>query len=364
MNRFSLVVAIASLWSAAVGLASPADALRIQKSWKLTMEIWNLESKTATTPAAQAKIWNSRPDPIPVAREMWNVISPSLGEEWIIEPAAWFLRITPNLTESKPNESAKPAFTKEVEAIRKAIETKHLKSKKLLPICMALASTQDPRSLAVLEKIITTSPDEKIQGVAALAAAIVLKSIGDDAEMMRKRLTYLRKAIIQSSEVELDGTTVAKLAENELYIIRFLTKGRTAPDLIGVDSGNLPLKLSDIKNKIVVLIFWNSTMHEAERVVQITNEMIVKFKNRPLLVLGVNNDVVAQLRDLEGNGVVNWKSLSDPTNKLGDDYRVGAWPLVYLLDAERKIHYAGPPGSFVELTAEALIAEMKPAAVE
>jgi hypothetical protein len=44
------------------------------------------------------------------------------------------------------------------------------------------------------------------------------------------------------------------------------------------------------------------------------------------------------------------------------EYRVGSWPLAYVLDGERKIHYAGAPGSFVELTAEALLAEAKPAA--
>ena len=47
---------------------------------------------------------------------------------------------------------------------------------------------------------------------------------------------------------------------------------------------------------------------------------------------------------------------------LAKEYRVGSWPLVYVLDGERKIHYVGAPGSFVELTAEALLAEVKPAA--
>ncbi len=89
---------------------------------------------------------------------------------------------------------------------------------------------------------------------------MILKTLGDDPELMRKRLTYLRKAIIQSSDVNLGGTTVAKLAEDELYIIRFLTKGRVAPDLSGTDSAGRPLKLSDHKGKVIVLLFWGSTM--------------------------------------------------------------------------------------------------------
>ena len=41
--------------------------------------------------------------------------------------------------------------------------------------------------------------------------------------------------------------------------------------------------------------------------------------------------------------------------------RQGACQRVYVLDGERKIHYAGAPGSFAELTAEALLSEAKPA---
>jgi hypothetical protein len=76
----------------------------------------------------------------------------------------------------------------------------------------------------------------------------------------------------------------------------------------------------------------------------------------------VNNDPAAKLRSLQADNTVTWANFSDPENKLAKEYRVGSWPLAYVLDGERKIHYAGAPGSFVELTAEALLAEAKPAA--
>ena len=222
-------------------------------------------------------------------------------------------------------------------------------------------ANHDPRSLAILEKIQANHPDKKIQGVAALGAAMILKTLGDDADLMRKRLTYLRKAIIQSSDIEVGGTTVAKLAEDELYIIRFLTKGRVAPDLIGTDSGGRPLKLSDHKGKVVLLLFWSSTILEADRVIQITAEMVKKFQGRPFVVIGVNHDPLEKLRSLEADGIVTWPNFSDPANKLAAEYRVGSWPLVYVLDGERKIHYSGAQGSFAELTAEALLAGPTPA---
>ncbi len=354
-----LIAVISLLLAAAAAAAVPADAQRIEKKWQLTYDQWSLESRLATTPEDLAKAWSARPDITPIARQMWEIIGPALNEDWTIEPSAWFLHTTAAALTTHPDGSTAPAFPKESDAIRKSIESHHLKSAKLLPICMALAQTRDARSLSLLEKIQSGHPDKKTQGVAALAAAMILKTLGDNPELTRKRLTDLRQAIIQSADVELGGTTVAKLAEDELYIIRYLTKGRIAPDLSGSDSAQRPLKLADFKDKIIVLLFWNSTCQNADRVIQITRDMVKKFQGRPLTVIGVCNDPLPKLRALEADGTVTWQNMSDPANTLAMTYRVGIWPLVYVLDGDHKIHYAGPPGSFADLTADALLSEIK-----
>ena len=45
--------------------------------------------------------------------------------------------------------------------------------------------------------------------------------------------------------------------------------------------------------------------------------------------------------------------------KLAREYRINILPQVLILDGERKIHYFGAPGSFAEITAEALLSEAK-----
>jgi peroxiredoxin len=364
MNPLRRLLPLLSLLVFSDVQASPAEALAVRKTYQLAAEKWALEMRIATTPEERAKVWAARPDAAGFARQMWDAIGSSLDQEWTLESAAWFLRITGALTTTDAAGSMAAAFARENEAIREAVETYHLKSPKLIPMASALSVVPNPRSLTLLEKIQATHPDPKTQGVAALAAAMQLKSLGDDPEIMRKRLTYLRKAIVQSSEVDLEGTTVAKLAEDQLYIIRFLTKGRTAPDLVGVDSANRPLSLDANKGKVIVLLFWNNSMQEGDRVVEVTNKLVEKFKGRPLVVIGVNNDPEAKLRALEADDTVTWTSFSDPENKLAQEYRIGLWPVVFVLDGERKIHYSGAPGSFAELTAEALLAEIKPAATE
>lgn len=360
MNRLHGLAALVFLAAVSSARATPAEAMQIEKSFDLEMERWTHATLAATTPEARADALSKRPDAIAAARRMWEVIGPHLAEEWSIEPASWFLRLAPGLRSAQPGGSMKPVFGNEVAAVRKAIEAHHVRSGKLVPLCMALVATQDPRSLPLLERIQTENPDPKIQGVAALAEAMLLKTSDDSPAIMRKRLTGLRKAIIQSSDVDLGGVTVAELAEDELYVIRFLTKGRVAPDLVGYDSGGRPMKLSSFEGKVLILIFWSSTDREADRLVDMANDWVRKFANRPVAVVGVNHDPLAKLRTMEADDTVLFRNFSDPAKSLAKDYRVGTWPLVYVLGEDRSIGYAGAPGSFAELSAEALLPESSP----
>ncbi len=345
--RLSLLIAALTALPAH---ATPAEAERLQEEFRLKMETWSLATRTATSPEEREAAMAKQPDAQEYARRMWSAISGSLDQAWTLEPAAWFV----GLAQSLPGQP----FAAEIAAVRTAVEKHHMASPDLAPLCLVLANTSDPRSLSLLEKIEADHDDPRIQGVAALGAAMILKSLGDDPELMRKRITHIRKAIIESADVSVSGTSVAELAEEELYIILHLTKGRVAPDLQGVDSGGRPMKLSDHAGKVVVLLFWGSNIPDADRTVEIANEMAEKFRGRPFALVGVNHDPVPQLRALQENGTVDWPNFSDPENKLAREYRVGSWPLAYVLDHELKIHYAGAVGSFAELTAEALLEDL------
>jgi len=361
LSSFTNVLAAASFILCLPAHATPADAQKLQRNYQLSLDRWTAQFQAAKTPEEKNKIWNSRPDAAPYARDLWTQIGGDLDQDWTLEPAAWFIRTTPGLLTRDETGSPRPIFSKENDAIRKAIEAHHLASKKLLPICAALAAAPDPRSVSLLEKIQEKNPDPEIQGVAAIAAAIQLKTLGEAPDIMQRRLTYIRKAIKQAANVQLNEVPVSKLAEDELYIIRFLSKGREAPDLVGTDTAGRAFSLASNQGKIIVLLFWNSNLPDSQRIVDIATAMDRKYKGRPVTILGVNNDTNEKLRSLQANGAVSFTNFSDPDNKLAPIYRVGTWPLVYVLDGQRKIHFAGAPGSFVEATADALLEDMKKA---
>jgi peroxiredoxin len=342
---------------------SPGEAAQIRKELTLATEAWQLKLKVAASPESQRELWKLRPNLTDYARRMWGCLRPSLAEDWTLEPAAWLLRISPGVVETRPDGTTVPApvMAEAVKSIRQAVEKQHLLSPKLNPICLALISSQDPESIALLEKIQTQNPDPKVQGVAALAQAMLLKGFGDEVDVMRKRLTLIRKAIINSATEEVDGIPISRLAEDELYIISNLSKGRVAPEIEGVDSGARPMKLSDFKGKVVVLLFWGSDMPEAERTLEYCATLHQKFTGKPFALVGVNNDPVATLRMMQVSekNPITWPNFSDPENKAAKQFRVAARPVVYVLDGDRKIRFWGAPGSFVELTVDAVLSEKK-----
>lgn len=355
MQRFHLLLPLLALPFSALSQAQPTAAGLVEKEYQASMEKWSLELRVAESQDARAAAMAKRPDAHVYAKRMWAAIGNSLKEEWTIEPSSWFLSLASNLIIQKEDGMMAPAYPAETKAIRTAVEQYHIKSAALTPMCFALTAGNDPGTLALLEKISTVNPDKKIQGVASLAIAMVLKNSGDTPELMARRLTAIKKAIIDAAEVEIGNTSVSKIAADELYIIRYLTKGRVAPDLKGMDSAGRALTLAEHKGKITVLMFWNSNIGEANRVVEFANMLQEKYQGQPVTVLGVNNDPLDKLRGFQADGTVKFTNFSDPENKLSAEYRIGNWPLIYVLDAERKVSFAGAPGSFVELSVEALL---------
>jgi peroxiredoxin len=346
-------VLVAGPISARAGTPQQADGIR--RAYEADFKQWVLRLQVAASAEEREKIAGERPDAGAAARRMWSAIQPNLAEGWTVGPAGWLLRVAAGQAARDGQGNAQPLLTEASAAIREAVVKHHLASKDLVPLCMALVTANHPNSLPLLEKIEKESPDRKTQGVAALGIAMLLKDLSDEPEVMRRRLTLLRKAIIESSEVEIDGVSVATLAADELYVIRFLSKGRVAPDLTGSGSGGESIRLSDYRGKVVVLLFWRSDDGSAAQLIEMVKGMRERFAGKPFEIVGVNRDSLASLRGLQASGGVTWPNFSDPENKLGAEYRVAVWPLAYVLDGERKVHYAGAMGSFVELTAAALL---------
>lgn len=349
-------LAISALFLAAHAHATPEQAERIRRGYELSNETWALKYQLATTPAEKQELMASRPSPEKAAKDLWTDIAPSLKEAWVIPHAAWFMDLTRNLTAPGVDGTTQPAFAAERQRILTAFSESHLDKPGIGLLCIALAEGGDPQALGILEKVITGNPDEPTQGVAALAASMLLRNLGEAPEVMAKRITYLRKAIIQAADEKIGDTTVADIAADELYVMNNLSKGRTAPDLSGTDVAGRAIRLSDLKGKIVILLFWDAKSPETDKIISLTNNLAVKYDSKPVSILGVTPEALDRIRTLQADGSIRWNNIIDPEDKLAEEYRIASRPAVLVLDREGKIEYTGLPGSFLELTVDALLA--------
>lgn len=346
---------IFALFIAASAHATPEQAERIQRGYELSVETWSLKYKIAATPAEKQALMASRPNPEATAKSLWVDIAPSLKDAWSIPYASYFLSLTRHLTMTGPDGNTQPAFAAERKNILDTFSQNHLKKPGIGPFCTGLAESGDPQALGILEKVITENPDKPTQGIAALAASMLLKDLGDAPEVMAKRLTYLRMAIIQAADQKIGGTSVADIVSDELYVIRYLSKGRIAPDFSGTDVAGRTIRMSELKGKVVVLLFWDAKSAETDKIIGLTNQLIIKYDGKPVTILGITPESLERIRTLQADGSIKWNNIIDPTDKLAREYRIASRPVVLVLDDKEKIEYTGLPGSFLELTLDALL---------
>ena len=352
MLKFILIL---PLFCSALAPANQLEAERIQRGFTLSSEKWMLEMKLAKTEPARAEVLTRRPNGAARAADLWQSISPELPEAWVIPYAAFYLGITQNVR----NEGGQMLFAKERAQLLKAIGESHCKNPQITPFSLALIDSGEPQALGILEKIAKENPDNAAQGIAALGAALVLKNLGDAPEVMAKRLNFLRQAIIKSADQKIANSSVADIASDELYVIRFLTKGRQAPSFSTMDIASRTVSLAELKGRTVVLLFWDSQTEQAAQLIRLTNQIFTKYKDQPVTILGVTQEPAERIRKLQGDGLVLWQNISDPTGKLSKEYRINRQPFLYVIDPEGKIQFTGLPGSFVELTIDAMLNPVK-----
>ena len=362
MQHFPLLITLASLAAMASAPATPAAAERARLAYQLGIDRWSLETRLATTEEERQAAARNRPDPVQATRDVWDAIAPELHREWILPHAAWFIQMADNLGVITAEDGSNiPAFQAELTRLLAAIREHHLESPELSPVCISLARRGGPDRLALLETIRSEHPTESVRGVASLAQAIAMKALGDEPPVIAKRLELIREAIIHSADVTVhEDTTVATIAGEEIYIIRNLTRGRTAPDLQGTDTAGRAMKLSDHTGKVVILLFWSAADANAREVIEFAAGLHARLRGKPMKLIGINTDAAATLRPMEADGRVTWRNFSDPDGRLAHEFRVGSTPLCFVLDDERAIQHIGLPGAFIELTALSLIEEDEP----
>jgi hypothetical protein len=209
----------------------------------------------AKTDEERKEILAKRPEPGPFAEKMMKIAEKYPKDAAALDALVWVLR---SMGKSELSDQA-------FEMISKSY-LQDPQITKVLPLYSRTAAENEK----FLKDIIEKNADKSAQGLASFYLAQSLKSQADAAERkknsaeaadLRKQAETLFERVVKEYG-DLSAPYVGKtkplreLVEPELFEMRFLAVGKTAPDIEAEDLDGTAFKLSDYRGKVVMLDFW------------------------------------------------------------------------------------------------------------
>ncbi len=216
--------------------------------------------------------------------------------------------------------------------------------------------------------VIETTPNLLLRMWAKYHLAESLADAGKPEEAVAL-LEPIRKSGWAALEGGYGSGTLADTAGRLLFAVRDLAVGKVVPETAGLDLDGRPLKLSDSRGQVTLVVFWATWCGPCMAMVPHERKLLETYAGRPFGIVGVNGDTIPEEGDtvtgadgkpinnlpsvraaVEKNGMT-WPSFrcGGELNGIATKWGVRSWPTVYLLDHDGVIRHKwkGDPGTKV-----------------
>jgi hypothetical protein len=150
-------------------------------------------------------------------------------------------------------ESTRPGM-KDAEDIFGLVIEHHVSDKRLAAILYGWSyGPVNESSAKALETVLSKSKDDTVVAVAKFVRGKALMRSPDTAAEGEK---LLEAVAAMSPDLKIFDRSIAKFAEGELYEFKYLSNGKTVPEIEGEDADGAKFKISDYRGKVVMLDFW------------------------------------------------------------------------------------------------------------
>jgi thiol-disulfide isomerase/thioredoxin len=262
------------------------------------------------------------------------------------------------------------------------LQTNQLKNPKLGEFCLKL--TRPTPSLKnqenFLQKVAAEHADEKARGMATYALgefynfqAMTVRdknAVAEQDRYLAEAEKYLTKAksdfpAIASERIG-PRATLGERTDKLLSRVRNIPNvrvGKTAPEIAATDIDGQPLKLSDSRGKVTVLIFWGSWCGPCMSLVPHEKELYERMKGKPFEMLSVNcGDARDKAQDTRKTKEMPWRCWWDEGTNDGPIqalYAVPHYPNIFVLDGKGTIRYVDVRQKELDEAVDKLLAEME-----
>ncbi len=232
----------------------------------------------------------------------------------------------------------------EVEKACDVILQDHIRDTNLLNLCQELNRVRPASTTNLLAGFLNDNPDAGIQATACFIWASLLKEqakFGENQRAQSKAEELFERVITEFGEKGPIGAELGRKAKPELDELTRLGVGKPAPVTEGVDLNGQPMKLSDYRGNVVVLVFWSGDFSEAKDFRKLAETMTGK----PFAVVGVNCDQdLDQAKTSVDKWGVTWPSFWDRRNgsisgPISSLWHVNSWVSTWVIDRQGVIRY-------------------------
>ncbi len=254
----------------------------------------------------------------------------------------------------------------------------HIEHLELSWACLWIPYITEPpeKSADLLRAIRMKSPHDVVRAEATFALAEVLSTRGNTTldhssreGLYKEAEGYLEEVRKEYSDLRLRerADRYGDRADRLLYEIRNLSVGRRAPQLEGETLNGKTLRLSDYRDRVVLLVFNKTGCPGCVALYPFERAISKRLIDRPFAIVGVyagEEKDLAPTRTLLAEHRVEWPvvwSAGMPGKSVIDSrWNIHSFPTLYLIDADGVIRmksFGSPGEKILETAVDALVKE-------
>ena len=157
-----------------------------------------------------------------------------------------------------------------------------------------------------------------------------------------------------------NGTKVGELANAHLHEVRKLGIGNPAPELVSVDLNGNPVRLVDLRGRVVVLDVWATWCGPCIAMIPQHRQLTKKLRGKPFTLVSINADENRDdLTDFIKNNPMPWTHWYNGSDgNIIAELNVWSYPRVFVLDAKGIIRFKDLRGKLLDDAVETLLEEL------
>jgi RNA polymerase sigma factor (sigma-70 family) len=218
----------------------------------------------------------------------------------------------------------------------------HIQNPDLSHFAEELMRVRPRSSSKLLETMIENNPNVDARAAACFSLGMIRKDEADygvNVMATEEAIKLFDRVVREFGTTSADGAELARRAKPELYELRKMIIGKPAPEIDAETMDGGKVKLSALRGKVVVVVFWFHGYSE----INDHRKLMEHAAGKPFTLVGINCDnTLAEAKSFASTNQMSWPNIWDGrSGPISKAWNINSWTSVLVLDRKGVIRYRG-----------------------